>query len=223
MKITIKHWRLIMASFGLFALYEFSTMIYTMLDDQETSSKIPLKEYNNLFSKETQDKLQILATVKSRNREPISTYIYDTRFNLCVLKVILFKNSDLKNVIKYQNRTSYKTLNATYSGLPSSNFDMSIKAGKSVIVSLLYFKFSGDSIKSIVKNDSLYCYYLKFKTFSINYNNEPYDVIGNADESNIPASIAFKKRGDFLYIIIITVAKGKEELQPGLLYSLINK
>lgn len=211
------------AAVSLFAIYEVSTLIYTMIDDQETSSKIPLTEYNDLFSKKAQDQLQILATVKSRNRQPVSTYLYDKEYNLCVFKVIMSKNSGLTHILNYQNETTSKSLNSTYEGLPCFNFDMSIKAGKSALVSSIHFKSDGDSIKSIVRNDTLVCFYYKFNTFSINFNDEPYDIIAKADQSNIPASVIFKKNGKFVYIIILTVAKGKEELQPDQLYSIINK
>jgi len=222
MKKTIKKKMIIgIVAAGLFMVYEVSRLIYTMIDDDETSSKVPLTEYENLFNKDAQGKLNILATVKSKNRQAVSTYVYDKKYNLCVFKVILSKNLELTRIIDYKNESSSKSLNAAYEGLPCFNFDMSIKAGKSVPVSSIHFKSNGDSIKYIARNDSLVCFYYKFKSFSINYNDEPYDIIATADQSNIPADILFKKRGKVLYIIIMTIAEGKEEMQANKLYTII--
>lgn len=212
-----------MIAIGIFFTYEFATLIYTAIDDKETSSKISLTEYNELFYKEAQSKFKILATVESKNRPPVSTYVYDKSYNICVFKVILIKNSPLKNIINYENGTSNQSLNAVYADLPSFNFDMHIKVGRSVNVTNVKFKFHGDSIKLIEKNDSLYCYYFKFKSFSVNYNDEPYDIIANADQSNIPASILFKKKGKVLYLILMSVADEKKEMQPNLLYRITKK
>jgi len=85
MKKTIKRRVIIgIVAASLFMAYEVSRLIYTMIDDDETSSKVPLTEYENLFNKDAQGKLNILATVKSKNRQAVSTYVYDKKYNLCV-------------------------------------------------------------------------------------------------------------------------------------------
>jgi len=207
----------------LFPLIMVSSLIYTLIDDQLKTSKIPLTEYNNLFTDDAQGKLQILATVKGRNRPPVSTYIYDKRFNICVFKVILTNNSTLGKIINYKNGTSSSNLFVANGGLPCFNFDMKINEGRIANVSTINFKSDGDYIKSILNNDSLRCYYYRFETFSISYNNGFYDILAKADQSTIPASVMFMKKGKFLYIIIMSIAEGKEEMQPDLLYSLVNK
>lgn len=206
----------------MFLVGIFSTIIYTMIDDWETSSKIPLAEHYNLFAEEAQSKLSLLATTKSRNRETTSSYIYDKRFNLFVLKMILVNDYGLKEIINFKNESSYITMNAVYSGLSNYNMDMNIKSGKSVLVSTVNFKQSGGPIKLIQESDRFYCYYYKFKTFSINYNDEPYDIIAEANDTALPTSLAFIKKGKFLYIIIMNVAKGKEAMEPKQLYDIID-
>jgi hypothetical protein len=222
-KTTYKRLIVVIALISIFLLAIFSKIVYTMINDHETSSKVPLIEHYNLFTKEAQNKLELLATTTSRNRETTSNYVYDKTFNVFVLKVILANNNGLKDIISYQNESSHVTMNAVYSDLSNYNMKMKIKSGKSVTASTVHFKFNGNSIKSIASNDSLYCYYYKFSTFSIGYNNEPYDIIAKADQSNIPASLIFKKKDKFLYVIIMSVAKGKEEMQPDQLYNIINK
>lgn len=200
----------------------FLTMTYTLVDDWPQSSKVPLVEHYNLFTKEAQSKLQLLATTTNRNRETTSSLVYNKKFNLFVLKVILTGDQSLKNVIKYNNESSHVSLNAFYAGLPGTNMDMKLKSGKSVLVSSVKFKHSGDLIKLIQESDNFYCYYYKFKTFSVNYNDEAYDIVAKADNAELPASLAFIKKGKFLYIAVMTVANGKEEMDSKLLYDIID-
>jgi len=98
---------------------------------------------------------------------------------------------------------------------------MSIKVGKSVNVSIVHFNYSGDSFKQIQKSNSLYCYYYNFSSFSISYNNEPYDIIANADNTSVPGSLAFIKKGNALYVIIMTVAVENKNMLPDQLFNII--
>lgn len=195
---------------------------YTIISDDETFSTKPFKEYNNLFTKKEQNKLIVLATTTSKNRYGVSDYRYNNDFNLLVYKVKLATNKDLKYLIKIQNESSYQSLNAVYSKLPSFNFDFKIKAGKSVFVSIVNFKFTGDSVYTIENNNISY-YYFKFKTFSINYNDEPYDIVANADDSLIPVELLFKKINNYLYLFCLSAANEKGEMKSDLLYNMINK
>jgi len=222
-KTTSKRLIIVTALFSIFLFAVFSKIIYTIIDDSETSSKVLLMEHYNLFTKDAQKKLKLLSTTTSRNRETTSNYVYDSVFNVFVTKIILANKNGLKNIISYQNESSHITMNAVYSGLSNYNMEMKLKSGTSVAASFVHFKFSGDSIKSVVSNDSLFCYYYKFNTFSISYNDEPYDIIAKARLSNLPASIIFKKKGKFIYVIIMTVMVGKEEMQPDQLYNIISK
>jgi len=201
----------------------FSVLIYTSIDDNETSSKTPLAEYNNLFTTGAQDSLQIIATEKSANRLPISTYTYDKKYNVCVLKVILSNKLGLNKVINYQNENTKIHFGGIYQAAPSSNFEMQIRTAAGGLVTKVHFKYSGSLIKALLTKDSLYCYYVKFNTFAINYDDEPYDVIAKADQQNVPASIIFKEKEKFLYIVIMTVAEGNEEMPQDLLYNMVNK
>jgi hypothetical protein len=77
----------------------------------------------------------------------------------------------------------------------------------------------------MVKNDSLLCYYYKYKTFSLNYDNQgdTHDLLANAEDTTIPADIEFIRKDSVLYILILTVANDKGQLAPDLLYSLTKR
>jgi len=215
--------QLIIIFFSVFVLVQFGRIFYTIIDENAEIIDAPIAEYHNLFTPEAQHKLQIIVSGKSKNRGITSSYVYDKKFNVFVFKVHLSTtNNNLQRLVSYQNESTYKSMNALYEELPSFNFNMSLKAGEIPIVSHVYFKHFGDSTKTVLGNENLLCYYFKFRTFSINYNDEPYDIIAKADK-NIPASILFYKKNNVLYVLLLTVATGKEEFQPDLLYNMIKR
>lgn len=220
-KVKQRRVRLIIIFFGLCLVVVFGKIFYTIIDENIMVSESVHPEYEELFNPKVIEKLKLIITTSSKYRGITSSYVYDQKYNIFVFKVQL-SNNNLQKLVSYQNESTYKSMNAFYEELPSFNFNMSLKAGEIPIVSHVYFKHFGDSIKTVIRNENLLCYYFKFRTFSINYNDEPYDIIAKADK-NIPASILFYKKNNVLYVILLTVAMGKEEFQPDLLYNMIKR
>lgn len=212
---------IIICSIGLAGM--FLEIFYTIIEDGSEVTNSPIGEYQNLFTSEAQGKMQIQSSVFSRNRGPSSTYVYDDKFDLFIYKVRLSNNSgdlNLNQILKMRKEITSISMNAVYSELPSYNFEMRLKGEKVLPASIIYFSQSGDALQNIAENDSLFCYYSRFKTFSVKFDDEPYDVIAEANRS-APLSILFLKRNKFVYIMLLTVAKGKEEMKPDLLYNMI--
>jgi len=198
-------------------------LIYIIITDHETSSNVSLPEYSNLFTKEAQSKLQILATVKSNQREPESDYVYDKKYDLFVYRLILSENLSVKKLINIQNGTSSLSYDEVYSELPSYNFVMNKKSGSTPKVKTVNLTYTGNPYKIIAQTDSLASYYFEFNEFSIKYNEGPNDIVAKADKSNIPAAILFIKKGKFLYVILMTVNNSKANLSANQLYEMVNK
>ncbi|MDB5122337.1 MAG: hypothetical protein JWP94_466 [Mucilaginibacter sp.] len=201
----------------------FGILIYTAITENVTTSEIPVPEYTRLFNVEALTNMKLVVTTKSKSREVTSTYTYKGKFNVYVFKIRLKNDNSLNRIINYKNESSYISMNAVYTELPSFNFDMEERSVGPGPVSKLYFKYSGDQIQSIAKNDSLQCYYFKFFTFSINYDDSPYDIVAQTQRGYIPASVIFKKKDKFIYGIIMTKAEAGEAMAPDLLYKMINK
>jgi len=221
----MKNWRMILmfAAFAGLMWYIFGRMIYAFFDDRSKSTYISVPEYNNLFTKEAKSKLEFVGTTVSRNRPPESSYIYNGDLDIFIYKVKLSSSWGLNKLIAYEKSTNISA-NGIYTNIPSYKFEFEMKTGKPPInISSVHFTFNGDSITSIVKNDSVYCYYYKFKSFGIAYNSESYEIIAKADKSNLPGSVAFIKKGNFLYIILMSMNRFGTVIQPDLLYSIINK
>jgi hypothetical protein len=220
-KIRIK---VIAYTLGFIFLTIFSTLIYTMVRSGFDTSKNTLPEYNALFAPNALPKLKVLSTYKSNIRQATSSYIYDDKFNVFVYKIILSKEVSLKNLISCKNEglSIFQDLNIT-SGLPSLGFQMKINSWQTSKVSSIELVSAGDSIQSIIMNDSLFCYYLKFKKFAIGYNNSAYDIVGYADKLGVPISLAFIEKKNFVYGVLMSKAEDSANMQPDLLYSIIKK
>jgi len=218
-----KYFKRLIIALGIITVVIFSMLVYTIIKAGQTSSKSSLSEYDTLFTKQGHDKLVHFGTETSQIRQPISNYVYDKRFNVFVYKVILVKDTNLKNIITYKNEGLSLFKNGITSPLPSRNFKMNLKDDQSTLVSTVRLISAGDSIVSIIQNDHIFCYYFKFNKFAISYNDEAYDINAAAANSNIPASVVFVKKGKILYVILMTVAEGDEEFDPKLLYNIVQK
>jgi hypothetical protein len=210
--------------FGLFIFIAGGRLVYAVFHDQQTIYTASVPEYDDLFAKEQQNLLQIKTTIKSKTRPPVSSYVFDKKYNVSVFQLNLAENTSLKSVITAKNEISDKQMNAVYSGLPGFNFNLDIKAGKQDSVKTLDFRFSGGQLVPVANNDSVFCYYYKFETFSLSYNNAPFDIIAKADNNAVPASIAFIKKSKKLDIVLLSLVEGGgETIAPDALYNMIKK
>ncbi len=202
----------------VYPIYMFMRLAYTMFDAHEVSTMVSLPEYDSLFSKSAHDKLKLLVTTLSRHREPTSGYIFDSTFDIFICKIPLATNQNLRSIFTYENGTSKDV--GIYSKLPSYQFEMKLNERRVLGISTLQFKYNGDLIKNIANTDNFLCYYLIFKTFSISYDGGSYDIFAKADHTDIPASMVFTEKNHFVYIMIMTVNNGKQEMPTNLLYGI---
>ncbi|WP_158989842.1 hypothetical protein [Mucilaginibacter sp. L196] len=208
----------------LVVFYAASRMIYTAIHDPQTTTKTQIRSYDNLFAKQIQGQLRFYSTIISEHRQPESLYIYNGKYHIIVYSVLLSHALKIGNIVNYTNESSRININAIYNDRFGLNYEMNIRVGNTDTISKVNFKFDGDLIKPIAQNDSLLCYYYKFKTFSLSYNNQDdtYDIIAKANDSAIPANIEFIRKGKILYILILTTANGTEQMPPELLYNITN-
>jgi len=222
----MKRFKIIITIFIILMGIGILRILYIRHYDHETSSKTVFDAYNNLFSKSAQEKLKILSTIQSKHREPESNYVYDSSYNVFVFRVKLADSIELEKIINIKNENSVISLKAVYRALPSpDNFEIDKKEGKTDSVAKLNYRFEGSPIRTIAKNDSVICQYLKFKNMSVSYNddNTTYDIIAKVNDSrDIPISVEFIKRGGFLYIMLLTQLTTNNEFQADLLYKITN-
>jgi hypothetical protein len=202
-------------------------LVYTMVRNGFDLSREPLPEYNSLFTKDVQSQLQHPFVYKSKIREPESNYILDNDFHLTVYKLDLRTNNmPLNRFLILDNEYSNKGFNAVSNYADDSILEMTRASNKIGPVSTLHFKHQGNLIKVIAQNDSLVCYYLKFKNFSLSYDGDSdKDICGQIKKSdNASISLAFIKKKKSLYVIMLFKTKDEnKDFQPDLLFSMIKK
>jgi len=198
---------------------------YSIIHDFQTTTKTSIASYDNLFAKQTQNELRFYSTIISKHRQPESLYLYKGKYHILVYSVLLSSRLNVENIVNYINESSKINLNADFGFRLGLGYDMNIREGGTGAVSKVNFRFSGDLIRPIVKNDSLLCYYYKFKTFSLNYDNQgdTHDLLATAEDSAIPANIEFVRKDKILYILILTATTIKQQLAPDLLYSITKR
>ncbi|TSJ42673.1 hypothetical protein FO440_00330 [Mucilaginibacter corticis] len=217
-------WKRMLIVLGLILAIIFGNMIYIAVSDQSVSAKISLPEFDTLFTKEARNKLQINRTLKTRNREPVSTYVYDNKFQVIVIKVRLLHNLSLHQILNLKNETSNQRMNAVYSSLPSNNsMTINLKAGKEIMASTVHFDFNGGIMNTVMESGNVYCYSYSFDSFSIRYDDEPYDIVATGDKKLSQIQTAFIKKDKSLYIILLNADDPKIQMEPNLLYSMIKK
>jgi hypothetical protein len=195
---------------------------YAIIHDFQITKKTSIARYDGLFAKQAQNQLRISSTIISKHRQPESLYLYEGKYHVMVYSVLLSNPLKVANIVNYIDRSSSPNLNADYGFRSRFNYDMTVREGGVGTISKVNFRFSGDLIRTIVNNDSLLCYYYKFKTFSINYDKQgdTQDLLATAEDSTIPADIEFIRKDSILYILILTTANGKEQPAPDLLYNI---
>jgi|GEM_PF-2261756 len=218
-----KNWIVRIGLIVLILLAFSGKYFYTLIDSQDNTSSHSLESYNNLFDDDAKAKLKILTTVESRHRQPESVYIYDNKFHVLVLRLSLSKDVLLRDIIDYQQTDPEFDQRIAHLLLPSFNFKLHKKSGRTPTVSAVHLKIKGDGFAKTDDRGSLLSYYYNFNSFSINYNNEPDDIFAQATADNVGACLSFIKKDKFLYILLLTSANGDAKVQPNTLNSIINK
>jgi hypothetical protein len=197
--------------------------IYTLIRNQEQWSKKELPDYKNLFDKEAQKNLYLFNTIESKLREPESQYIYNKDYNVFVTKIRIADNFDIKKSIKVRNEDSNIEKDELYFPLRSFNCKIRIKSGNIPLTAKITVNVKGKMPDEINRSNSEVSYYCEFKTFSLIFENGQSYMVAESDKSNVPVSLTFIKKNNLLYIVIMTIAKERQQMQPNLLYSIINK
>jgi len=160
----------------------------------------------------------------------ISGFVYKKQYYLQISTLSDSFNSSLNNAVKQYNISSKhcygyiesddeSAINYTHRTSPQQN------------ITSIHLKLLGKNNRTIVKNDSVACYYSMFTTFSIQYNN--YDatpaIYAETKGSNLfytnllPVEILFLKRNHKLYLLTMSVFIDGQDTKypPGMLYNLI--
>ncbi|MDR3694114.1 hypothetical protein [Mucilaginibacter sp.] len=194
------------------------------MDSVSLVSNLP-ENYLQLFKKN--DNLIFNESVVSNTRRPISQLTYMGKFRIDVCEIDTLNNLLLTQTVLESHKNQHITYYFPYRVLYKfRQCEISYKVGGQDEISKIYLNAYGDNFQTIKKNDSIVCYYFKFKNFSIKYNKDgKQDFFGLTRDSlstvTIPIEIMFFKKRRNLYLILMTPVEYGTSLQPGTLFSLM--
>lgn len=200
-----------------------------------SSADNPIRKYSikpeefALASNKYMNRLDGGVVYQSGNRNPITFISFDKSYSLISYKIDLIKDAPLSRLLNVTFKSAERTNMEVYTVIDESAFyrfeyrDASIKP-----VSKIYLTLSGDSLRTIVANDSIVSYHLLCNNFSIKYNEkEAVDifVIGNEKAFGattiIPMDLLFLKRGSTVHLMIMTPNAHTSVIESDLLYNLV--
>ncbi|WP_179416107.1 hypothetical protein HDF19_08495 [Mucilaginibacter sp. E4BP6] len=214
--------RLILCIFLLIIFFVLAKPIYTVITNQETLSKNEFSDYKNLFNKQAQSNLKLFNTIQSKSREPESQYIYDNDYNIFLTKVHISNSFNFKKDISVQNIMPDIKTDEVYFPICSFIGKIDLKSISISLVKEIRIDFNGQNL-SVDTTQNQVSYYFDFKSFSLTLNNtQPY-IIAKTEKAKCPAAIAFVRKGEFLYVALMTLANSNKQLSHDQLYNILNK
>lgn len=182
-------------------------------------------DYNKLFNNSIREKLYHSKTVGFKLRNPISYIDYDNNFDLEITKINCKPSFNIEKDIMESHEEPSATMAESYLPNNISNITTNYNPESNTIASKIYLSLVGDSVTTIVKNDSLACYTLKSKNVTIQYspNGVKEIFIEKKDfyTSNEPIEIMFLKRNSRLYYLFLASKNEDSKLSPNMLFNIV--
>ena len=178
-----------------------------------------------------QKKIAVNIIHNSKVRGPISMLFFDQDYHIIIYKISLKENLSFPNFFHTQIKNASRSVNYPYS-LYGENifFYFQCKTGLTLPASEVYLTLNGDSLKTIIENDTVIAYHLLCKNFSVRYEEKgPVDifVIGKKGFLGrtplIPMDILLLRRQKNVYLLLLTPNNQNQVVPPELLYNIIEK
>jgi len=187
--------------------------------------------YINLFNNSAKEKLTVTYTSFAQYRDSISYLVYDKKYDVEISKIRAATNLNLeKDIINSYKKPDGFSSSSTVGIAPynENNFVINYRAESTESASKIYLSLLGDSIKTIVRNDSIANYFLNVKNMFVQYKPDSVYQIYIEAKSNFyfftqkqPVSLMFLRKNNSLYFLLLTVKNDGDKLDPSLLYNLV--
>lgn len=210
---------------GLFMLAMIAWVVINAVRNGFDLSHSPLAEHTALLTDSVKSKLPIAYVYKSKIQGAQSNYNFENGFHLTIYQVALKEAKPLGQLLKLNDQRPSRTSEVISPYAETPFLTMTKSTSEVDEVSSVNFRYLGPAITSLVQNDSLAYYHLKFKKFSISYDDDGNDVWG-LSKTSAPCSIslAFIKKRKTLYIIMLYKNENQDiEFPADKLYNMLKK
>jgi hypothetical protein len=187
-------------------------------------------DYINQFNKIAQQKLFLKIAAKYKLRNPLLYASYDKKYNLEVTKINIKHSFKLGRDVVEKSGDADGSFPASRIPYDETTCTITYNGTSTEAASKIYLSLNGDSVRTVFKNDSIACYYLKLKNASVQYTlHGVYEIYMQSNAklyffSTEPSvSLMFLKKQNYLYFLLLTVNDDKVKLDPDLLNKLISK
>jgi hypothetical protein len=180
----------------------------------------PIVEYKSLFK----DSLEIGITYKNNGRNPISDFLYKSKFPIIVYKMDVKENFSLRSVFA-NNAHVKRTEGLTYFIVNGNGYDFSFNSDSVDTIDHVYFTVDGEQLVTLFRNDSIVNYLIKYDQFSIKYDKQSCTDIyakskGIGSDKNF-SNVLFYKKNKLLYFIFLNYPKDEKKWDKNILIKLI--
>lgn len=210
-------------SYVAYKVYETAHKITTTVSKTIVTNDVP-NEYMDLFKNDVNITYKETHFDDNKNRNPVSDFIYNAKYVVFVTKIKTINDLNSLPLITKQFHEVETTDDIVYSTIPShySEFDYFLDTLSAKNISLT---FCGDSIRSLIKNDTVEGYYLRNKEFSINYKKD--GVVNlfmktTESEYSLPTVLLFLVHQKSLYFMCISVRHPIDKFNISVINKLIN-
>jgi len=218
---------LLIAGFIVYAIKMFHQLNLETSRNPVIASDTSNANYVSLFNQEAKDELILNKTLSFVQRNPISLFSYNKLYSIEITRINLASDLDLNKDIAEVFAKSERTGNIVYVPISENGLTVDYRSTSLISPSKIHLTMYGDSIRSIAKNDSLYCDYIKLGDFSIRYEHSDVNEISAENNQSLavnkrPVILMFFKRHKSLYFLLLTANDLSTKLDPTLLYKLID-
>ncbi len=191
----------------------------------------PPNEYLDLFKDRDVNNLMHMSTDLSINRHPISRYRYlgayeilETRLNLSDTGRLGERIGIVQGAIRSIGFSWYDVLQIGRIQVDFAYFDQPDSSYKNIVLTV-----EGEGKVTLI-NDTIVCYFLKKGYFSISRSRAAPNVLFSDERDGYggsgraaPTALLFKRRGNFVYILIASPRREREEIPEGFLAGLVGQ
>ncbi len=206
---------------GLVAAILIYRSVNLAMKSQVITINTPVPDEHELFTQDAQSLLDFTGGSKGEKGQPQTNYIYDGKYVIKVIKVIVPPQLTIRSLVKLVHQDA-NSMNGFYS--TSGNPEIKVKYKMSVIdtTSSLNLTYHGNYINEHFENDHYYSF-MRIDNFSLNYDKDRTVLKVESHGGIHPLSLYIVKKENAIYTITMISYDGGDDMPETLLYSLIEK